>query len=545
MITNAAPANQHGAEPLLAELTGVMGDHRVQPAPAARQKYGMDTSGVQRTIAGAVLPRSTDEVVAVVRLANKYRTPIYPISTGRNWGYGSANPATHGCVIVDLSGMDRVVACDAELGIVTLQPGVTQGHLKRYLDENHLAYLVPVHGGGPGCSIIGNALERGYGITPITDHFGAVQALTAVLANGEVYHGALHAAGAALADKLFKWGVGPYLDGLFAQSNFGIVTEATLALAPRPECIEAFFFWVPDDARLEQAVERVRRVLRTLTGVAGSINLMNDRRVLSMTVPYPRERVPPGSIMPPELVQALCRQHAVPAWLGIGALYGRRRVVRAARSAVKELLKPVSSRLFFLSETKDRWLRRFLGLLPRGWGAGLRKALDGARQAQAVFEGRPTEVALRLAYWKSGRPVPAEDINPARDGCGLIWYSPLVPMVAATVRNYADTVRAVCARHGHEPLITLTSLSERCFDSTVPLLFDGNNNRDVQLAHGCYRELLEAGRQAGWLPYRFGVEHMHYIVDPRAPFWRLAAALKQAADPNLILAPGRYTIPNY
>src|SRR5262249_20413517 len=142
------------------------------------QRYAMDTSGVRRNIAGAVLPRSTDEVVAVVRLANKYRTPIYPISTGRNWGYGSANPATDGCVIVDLSGMDRVITCDAELGIVTLQPGVTQGHLKRYLDENRLAYLVPVHGGGPGCSIIGNALERGYGITPITDHFGAVQALT-------------------------------------------------------------------------------------------------------------------------------------------------------------------------------------------------------------------------------------------------------------------------------------------------------------------------------------------------------------------------------
>jgi hypothetical protein len=63
-------------------------------------------------------------VVAVVKLANQHRLPLYPISTGRNWGYGSATPPTDGCLIVDLGGMDRVLELDAELGLGrSLVPG--------------------------------------------------------------------------------------------------------------------------------------------------------------------------------------------------------------------------------------------------------------------------------------------------------------------------------------------------------------------------------------------------------------------------------------
>src|SRR5690606_5593013 len=99
----------------------------------------------------------------------------------------------------DLSRMDRVVEFDAELGVVTLEPGVTQRGLRDYLEARGSGYLVPVHGGGPSCSLIGNALERGYGITPYTDHFAAVMALEAVLANGEIYRTPITTLGGELA----------------------------------------------------------------------------------------------------------------------------------------------------------------------------------------------------------------------------------------------------------------------------------------------------------------------------------------------------------
>ena len=90
--------------------------------------------------------------------------------------------------------------------------------------QNNLPFLVPVTGAGPSCSLLGNALERGYGITPHSDHFAAVTALRAVLPSGEIYQSAIAEAGGKDVDYAYKWGVGPYLDGIFTQSSLGIVT---------------------------------------------------------------------------------------------------------------------------------------------------------------------------------------------------------------------------------------------------------------------------------------------------------------------------------
>jgi 4-cresol dehydrogenase (hydroxylating) len=543
MTSNTSAEPDSSASAFLTSLAHLLGPEKVLEGSEAQRRYGINTDQQQQRIAGAVLLASTEEVVQTLEAANRHRVPLYPISRGRNWGYASANPPSPGCVIVDLSGMNRILACDPELGTVTLQPGVTQQLLKAYLDDNRLDFLVPVHGGGPGCSLVGNALERGYGITPISDHFAAVQSLAAVLPNGEVYRASLHAAGAETAARGFKWGVGPYLDGLFTQSNFGIVTEMTIALARRPRRIEMFYFWVQDDALLERTVVQVREVLRRFSGVVGSINLMNDRRILSMAAPFPRESVSPGGIVPGEVVQELRTRYDISAWTGIGAMYGDARVVQAARAGVKALLKPVARRLIFLSTPKARRLRWLLGLLPRKWVGKLVKSLDLVLEGQKVLEGHPTELALRLAYWRSGRTVPVGDINPARDGCGLLWYAPLVPMRPETVRNFVTTVNEVCTRHGVEPLITFTSLSERCYDSTVPILFDPSNADETQRAHLCYTDLLAAARAFGCFPYRFGADHMEHVVDPEVPFWRLVTTLKHAVDPNHILAPGRYACP--
>ena len=71
--------------------------------------------------------------------------------------------------------------------MVTVEPGVTQAKLSAYLDTHGYSFLVPVTGTGSNCSLLGNALERGYGVTPQTDHFGAVTDMEAVLADGSIY----------------------------------------------------------------------------------------------------------------------------------------------------------------------------------------------------------------------------------------------------------------------------------------------------------------------------------------------------------------------
>ena len=521
----------------------VVGEERLLTGHAAQSAYGANTIGVSRVIAAAVQPRSTEEVVALVRLAGEHGVPLYPVSTGRNWGYGAANPVRDGCVVVDLGGMDRVLDCDAETGLVTLEPGVTQRTLKAYLDERGLPFLCPVTGAGPDCSVLANALERGYGITPYADHFAAVTALEAVLPSGEIYRTPLSDLGGLTIDRSFKYGVGPYLDGIFTQSNFAIVTRMSVALAPVPERVEGFFYGIGSDAQLEDAVGTMREILRDLGNVTGSINLMNARRVLSMMEPYPWDAIGPQGIIPDDVVTAMARRNQVMPWMCAGALYGNARVVRAAHGVIRRKLRGVGRRLMFFTPSSVKVFRRLSGVLPGAFGRNIQNVFGTLDKTLQLLAGAPSEIALPLAYWKSGTLPPAgQPINPARDGCGLLWYSPLVPMKPARVRVFTDLVEQVCTAHRIEPLITLTSLSDRCYDSTVPLLFRRDDEEEVARVHACYRALFEAGRAEGFIPYRTNVAAMDLLVDEVSPFWRLARDIKRVVDPAGVIAPGRYSL---
>ena len=234
MSTTALAGNLPSA---LADWSALLGAEHVAADAAASERYAVCTLRPGRHVIAALRPGSVEDIVQAVAISRRHRVALYPISTGNNWGYGSANPPRPDSVVLDLSRLDRILELDEELGVITVEPGVTQGQLHTYLRERNLPFLVPAHGGGPNCSLVGNAVERGYGITPYADHFAAVMSLEAVLPDGRIYRSGLAEAGGALADKTFKWGVGPYLDGLFTQSGFGIVTRMTIALAQRPAVV--------------------------------------------------------------------------------------------------------------------------------------------------------------------------------------------------------------------------------------------------------------------------------------------------------------------
>ena len=525
----------------LAEWRGCLGERRVVAGTAAQERYGICTTAVEREIAAALQPASVEEIPPLLGIARRHGIPLYPISTGHNWGYGTSLPVIDGCVVLDLSGLNRIVELNPLLGVVTVEPGVTQQNLFDHLERERLPFLVPTTGAGPDCSIVGNALERGYGITPYADHFGAVTAVEAILPDGRVYRSALTEMGGLEVDQAFKWGIGPYLDGLFAQGNFGIVTRMTIALAPRPERITAFLFAFEDDG-VEAAVAGVQQVLRRLGGIAGSINLMNARRVLAMMGPNPESLTGSDGILPAEVIATMARRSGVGAWTGFGALYGTAGVVKAAQRVVRTILKPATSRLNFITPSMASRLSRVLNQVAWLRDGGLaRKSRTLAASLQLVA-GRPSQVALPLAYLKSSeRPDPTAKLDPARDGCGLIWYPPLVPMMPERVTRYAAMVERICSAHGIEPLITLTSLSDRCFDSSIPLVFKRSDEKAVERAQSCYLALLEAGRQEGFIPYRLGVQAMHQLTSSNGTFWDVASKLKFALDPEGIIAPGRYS----
>src|SRR4029079_9062270 len=171
-----------------------------------------------------IRPESREQVQQCLRVATQYGIKVYPVSTGKNWGYGSSVPVVDGCVIMDLRRMRRIVDFSETLGYVTVEPGVTQKQLFDFLRDRRSNLWMDATGSSPQCSLIGNTLERGFGHTPYGDHVAHVCAMEVVLPSGEKIETGFGRYAHASARPVYRWGLGPVLDGLFTQSNLGIVT---------------------------------------------------------------------------------------------------------------------------------------------------------------------------------------------------------------------------------------------------------------------------------------------------------------------------------
>ncbi|WP_374434109.1 FAD-binding oxidoreductase [Inhella sp.] len=519
----------------------LLGDGQVDGPQEASRRYGMDTTGSQRRLAGALRVVTEAQIQQVLRIANQHGRRLHPISTGRNWGYGTALPSGQDCTLIDLGGMRKILHFDRRFGVVTLEPGVTQEDLARFLDSEGLPYLVPVTGAGPKCSVLANALERGYGVTPYTDHFGAVTDLRAVMPDGRLYQGMLSEAAGPELGRLFRWGVGAYTQGLFSQSGIGIVTQISIALAPRPECLMACLFSVPREDLLGAAVEAIQQANQRLGGTLGAINLMNRHRMLSMSAPYPWDHLGPDGLIPSAVLEEMGRRYHIAPWTGFATLYGSRRMVRAAQDELRSLLKGFATRVLFITPQRAQSLARLARLIPGRAGNGLQRLTGTLAKSLELVAGRPNHTALPLAYWrKRGEPPAGSDLDPGQDGCGLMWYAPLVPMHSDATRDYADFVHQTMRPLGIEPLITFTSLGDRLFDSTVPILFDRADESACRRAEVCLLQLVSKGRERGFFPYRLPISAMGLLREFAPTASEFNRRLHQLHDPSDLLAPERY-----
>src|SRR5579862_9777858 len=188
----------------------------------------------ERVPSAAVAPDSVEQVQAVVRAANKYKIPLWTISTGKNLAYGGSSPALSGCVMLDLKRMNRVLEVNDQNHYALVEPGVSYFDLYRYIQEHKLKVWIDPPDPGWG-SPMGNSLERGGGRTPMRDHFAAECGMEVVLPNGELMRTGMGALPNSKTWQQYKYGFGPYIDGMFSQSNFGVVTKMGFWLLPEPE----------------------------------------------------------------------------------------------------------------------------------------------------------------------------------------------------------------------------------------------------------------------------------------------------------------------
>jgi 4-cresol dehydrogenase (hydroxylating) len=325
----------------VAAFQGVVGKAFVETRPEElelyRDPYSVYWDEPQEYRASAiVLPASAEEVAAVVKIANRFTIPLYPISTGKNQTYGGAAPTLSGSVIVDLKRMNRILAVDEDRHFALVEPGVTYFDLYRHIQDRGLKLWIDAPDTGWG-SLVGNALDHGVGYTSgsFRDHFASHCGLEAVLPSGEILRTGMGALPGSDTWQDFKYGVGPSIDGLFAQANFGIVTKMGFWLMPQPEA------WLNGYASC-QHYDDFDAMVKAISHLEDA-GIVTGKSVWTCTAYHPFEGNLPSAEPRPSRAELMAkgwpsmeqivkhaRQHGGHAWRVNMQLYGPAKVVKAS-----------------------------------------------------------------------------------------------------------------------------------------------------------------------------------------------------------------------
>ena len=493
----------------------------------------------QQKIHAILRPADCPQVQECLKIANQFCLPIYPISSGKNWGYGSRVPVSDGCVLLDLARLDRIVDFNEELAYVTVEPGVTQRQLYQFLQEHSSNLWMDATGSSPDTSLIGNIVERGFGHTPYGDRFANVCGLEVVLPTGECIHTGFGRFPNSQTTPIYRWGVGAYLDGLFSQSNLGIVTKMTIWLMPAPEYFQAFYFSIEQDSQLAEVINALRP-LRLNGTIKSAVHVANSYKVLSSIRQYPWTEAKGVTPLSPELMNHFAKTWDFGAWNGSGGLYGTKRQVAEASRLIKQALQGKVRKLQFLNDGKLVLAQKIAKQYRQLTGLNLPEMLKLIKPVYGLMKGIPTNTQLKSTYWRK-KAAPPEQMNPDRDKCGLIWCAPVAPLEGKEALVIAQMTTKVTLEHHFEPLISMTLLTERCLGCVIAIAFDREIPGEDQRALNCYYDLSKQLNQSGYYPYRLGIQSMDMLAEAEDSYQDLLVNIKNALDPNNILAPGRYS----
>jgi 4-cresol dehydrogenase (hydroxylating) len=440
-------------------------------------------------------------VSGVLREAARNGTPLFPISRGRNWGYGSHLPFQSGSIVLDLSGLDAIGDLDRDSLSVRIEPGVTQAGLYEFLRAHAPDLSFNVTGAGCGTSVLGNALDRGMGYGGEKDR--DVYAIEAVLADGSSVGpspGRNHRSRRSPA--------GFSTDELFYQSNLGIVVGARLRLRIRQQAEDAAVLQGPLEAlmaTLKQAYERQLVTHPTHIAEPGRIRRVGFGllRLLWGRDPTPEE-------------VALCFPEQG-TFSGLVPMHGRRRVVDAAWGELKAVAAPGvklqrvnASRLDFAA----RWLSRV--------GARhLAARIRAMRPILALTWGVPSDAGLTALEGYNGG-------DPDLAGRGAIYGNAVSSLDWAEGSKAARIVRARWA----DCAFTWILVDSACMLTIYTLHFD---DREAADAHRANAAIIGELRSSGLPQYRLDIDT---AAAPGAD--EVVRRMKAAFDPLGLIAPGRY-----
>ena len=221
---------------------------------AERYAYSFDASEIQAKCSNiadvVVFVQTIDDVLEVVKIANKYKTPIICRGAGTNT-VGSCIPVNGG-IILNFSKMNKILELNTQNMTIKVQPGVTVGEIQKIAEQNNLFY--PPDPSNLKVSTIGGSIAQNsagarcfkYGSTK-----NYIIDMLVVTVSGEIIR---------TGSNTVKNAVGYDLNSLFvgSEGTLGIVVEATLKLIPKPQETQVLMAYFND---INDTIESVNQII--------------------------------------------------------------------------------------------------------------------------------------------------------------------------------------------------------------------------------------------------------------------------------------------
>jgi len=467
------------------ELEKIVGSQFVSTNQADLYVYSYDLTFAESNWPDVVvLPQSTEEIRAIISLANKEKVKVTPYIAGGNVG-GLTIPLEGG-IMLDLKRMNRIIEVSETNMYAVVEPGVTFGQIKAYLEKHHPTLMYTYAFSPPSTGVISNALVQG--LDNLSFRYGAasqwVTGLEAILATGELVK-----IGSCAASQTWQAIVPfPELDGLFLgwQGTTGVITKMAVSLWPKPEHDMALTFMPMD---LEGAYEIFQAIIRTripddLIGTSFTLNKVGE-------LAYAHKKAPiyPGYHRLPD----------EPEFVITAEITGNtENELNAKLEAVKEAVR---------IKCKD-----------------------------VKMLGPDTMPSTTAAF-------PMQALGVLSSGGGLMWVGTYGPM-----STWLETVKKGCELQDKYD-ITRTCYTRMMAEGHFAglrwmLPYDKEDPELVQRIKDMCAEQLDLVLETGYIPYKTPVWAVRRLEEKAGPDWlKLHRRVKEMLDPNNIMNPGRWGMP--
>ncbi|WP_159064884.1 FAD-binding oxidoreductase [Thaumasiovibrio subtropicus] len=496
------------ATPIINHLSDIFSTSQIIQDHETLQEQGLALNGSIHPPVAIVFPESEQELVALVKAANQHQFEIHPVAQGRNWGYGTSQGTKANQVIVNLSRLNQTLEINEAHAFVRVQAGITQSELYQALQAANSNLQLDVTAAGLHTSVVGNILERGFGHTDYSDRFGNVLSMRVLLPNGDIINTGMGMFDESIAAHLYPYGIGPVVNGLFSQSNLGIVLEMAIAVQPKPEHQMTVMVLCKNDEDAPAMVSTIAKL--KLDGVVTSgVHTVSMARALGD--------------------QAI---KAPAAWVLTTSLAGPKGIVKARFKHFKKVISRSipNSRVVMLNDFRWKILKKINTYLKNPMISSLQLIVD-------LKKGVPSDDAVKtLLDYRDAHSEMKTSEFPAY----FRWICAISSPTPDSIAKMIATCKTVFEKYGYEERYSMTNITGRAVVLIANIRY-GKTPEEIEKAAAFYQEVDDALLGAGYCPYRSGSN----LFEPITPYINQAnrqflANLKQAMDPNNILSPDKY-----